>query len=166
MEKRMHQIDLSTGEIVEGFVAYVAPRLRNGFSDGWVAMAQNPAMSLARSDLGADDYRVLFGLIARLDYENLLVLNQADLARAIGMQRQHVQRAIKRLIGIGVLLQGPKIGISRSYRLNPEFGWKGKAKAHQAALDEQRNQRMKNAGISAVIDGGRDEKTADMFDSE
>ena len=38
------------------------------------------------------------------------------------------QRSIKRLIALGVILEGPKIGISRSYRLNPEFGWKGSAR--------------------------------------
>ena len=29
-----------------------------------------------------------------------------------------------------------KIGISRSYRLNPNFGWKGSAKGHREALHE------------------------------
>ena len=43
------------------------------------------------------------------------------------MHRQHVQRSIKRLIQLGIILEGVKIGISRSYRLNPSFGWKGSA---------------------------------------
>ena len=37
------------------------------------------------------------------------------------MHRQHVQRSIKRLIQLGIILEGVKIGISRSYRLNPSF---------------------------------------------
>ena len=49
------------------------------------------------------------------------------------MHRQHVQRSIKRLIQLGIILEGVKIGISRSYRLNPSFGWKGSAKGHREA---------------------------------
>ena len=52
------------------------------------------------------------------------------------MHRQHVQRSIKRLIQLGIILEGVKIGISRSYRLNPSFGWKGSAKGHREALHE------------------------------
>ena len=47
------------------------------------------------------------------------------------MHRQHVQRSIKRLIQLGIILEGVKIGISRLYRLNPAFGWKGLAKGHR-----------------------------------
>ena len=50
------------------------------------------------------------------------------------MHRQHVQRSIKRLIQLGIILEGVKIGISRSYRLNPSFGWKGSAKGHREAF--------------------------------
>ena len=45
------------------------------------------------------------------------------------MHRQHVQRSIKRLIQLGIILEGVKIGISRSYRLNPSFGWKAQLRA-------------------------------------
>ena len=53
------------------------------------------------------------------------------------------------------MLEGPKIGISRSYRLNPEFGWKGSARNHVIALDQERKKRMANAGIKGVIEGGQ-----------
>ena len=33
-------------------------------------------------------------------------------------------------------LEGPKIGVSRSYRLNPNYGWKGSGKNHKQALKE------------------------------
>ena len=90
----------------------------------------------------------------------------------LDMQRQNVQRSIKRLMALGVLLEGPKIGISRSYRLNPEFGWRGSGKNHIATLDLERKKRMANAGIKGVIEGGqqgpqeapeRDPDTLDMF---
>ena len=70
-------------------------------------------------------------LLSVLDYENLIQVSQADIARELDMHRQHVQRSIKRLIQLGIILEGVKIGISRSYRLNPSFGWKGSAKGHR-----------------------------------
>ena len=68
--------------------------------------------------------------------KNLIQVNQAEIARDLGMQRQNVQRSIKRLMELGVILEGVKIGVSRSYRLNPSFGWKGSAKGHREALHE------------------------------
>ena len=58
-------------------------------------------------------------------------------------------------MALGVLLEGPKIGISRSYRLNPEFGWRGSGKNHIATLDLERKKRMAKAGIKGVIEGGQ-----------
>lgn len=160
-QRRLGQVDMSTGEVLEdGFVAYIAPKRKNGFGKEWMAMSQSAAMQLATSNLGADDFRVFMALVAKLDFENLLVLNQAEIAREIGMHRQHVQRSIKRLIGMGVLLEGPRIGVSRSYRLNPNFGWKGSARNHVIALDQERKRRMAAAGISGVIDGGTKEAEA------
>ena len=58
------------------------------------------------------------------------------MAEQVGMNRHNVNRSIKKLIELGVVLEGVKIGISRSYRLNPNFGWKGSAKGHREALHE------------------------------
>ena len=75
-------------------------------------------------------------MLARLDYENLIQVNQAEVSEQVGMNRHNVNRSIKKLIELGVILEGVKIGISRSYRLNPNFGWKGSAKGHREALHE------------------------------
>ena len=52
------------------------------------------------------------------------------------MNRHNVNRSIKKLIELGVILEGVKIGISRSYK-QPNFGWKGSAKGHREALHER-----------------------------
>ena len=136
MNKRLQQIDLETGEIIDGFVAYVVPKRKNGFGQGWLAMAQNGAEILAQSNLSGNDFKVLMKLLSVLDYENLIQVSQAEIARELNMHRQHVQRSIKRLMDLGIVLEGVKIGISRSYRLNPNFGWKGSAKGHREALTD------------------------------
>ena len=58
--------------------------------------------------------------------------------------KTNVSRAVKNLIEFEIILEGPKIGRSKTYRLKPQFGWKGTVSNHKKAL--------KN-GLS-VIQGG------------
>ena len=78
MNRHMQQIDHQTGEVVEGFVAYVVPKRKNGFQKGWMAMAQESMMMLAQSNLTGNDMKVMWAMLARLDYENLIQVNQAE----------------------------------------------------------------------------------------
>jgi len=141
--RKIVQLDTKTGEVMDGLVVYVVRKRRNGFGERWMAMAQEAAMLFAerRKELGEEGFAVLMVLIAKLDFENHLVLNQAEIGRWLGMHRQSVQQAIKRLMGMGAVLEGPKIGQNRSYRFNPEFGWKGSALNHIRALDDYRKQK-------------------------
>jgi hypothetical protein len=41
------------------------------------------------------------------------------------MQKTNVSRAIKLLVEKQILLEGPKLGRTHTYRLNSAFGWKG-----------------------------------------
>ena len=75
MNRHMQQIDHQTGEVVEGFVAYVVPKRKNGFQKGWMAMAQEAMMMLAQSNLTGNDMKVMWAMLARLDYENLIQVN-------------------------------------------------------------------------------------------
>jgi hypothetical protein len=52
-------------------------------------------------------------------------LHQPDVSKAIGL-----------LVKKGILIKGPAIGRSSSYRLNPAYGWKGdNKKAHEYQLE-------------------------------
>ncbi|MEB6138282.1 hypothetical protein MXF19_26605, partial [Klebsiella pneumoniae] len=68
-----------------------------------------------------------------------------DIAEALNMQKTHVSRAVKNLLEFGIVIEGPKIGRSKTYLLNHQFGWKGTVTNHKKAL--------KN-GLT-VINGGR-----------
>ena len=145
MEARLGQIDMNTGELYEhGFVAYVPPKRRNGFGDNWVALSQSAALALATSGVSKDTLRVFLGLLRHLEFENLLVLNQTELGKELGIHRRNIGYSMKTLTELGILLQGPRIGITRSFRLNPEFGWKGTAKNHVNALDYHHKQRAES----------------------
>ena len=136
MNRHMQQIDHQTGEVVEGFVAYVVPKRKKRISERMDGNGSESMMMLAQSNLTGNDMKVMWAMLARLDYENLIQVNQAEVAEQVGMNRHNVNRSIKKLIELGVVLEGVKIGVSRSYRLNPNFGWKGSAKGHREALHE------------------------------
>ena len=145
---RFQQVDLATGEILEdSFVAVVQPKRHNGFTSGWIAMAQGPleevAVAVATGRLQGKDRAVLDMLIARLDTANYIQVQQVEIADRLHMEKQHVNRSIRRLIEEGILVEGPKVGRSCSYRLSPEYGWKGSAKSHVKELAEYRKNRLK-----------------------
>ncbi len=118
-------------------------------------MSQEAMLLLAKgkldeAKLGTDVYRVLFAVLSVVDFENWIQFNQAEMADRIGMQRQNFGRAMRKLEAIELLQRGPKVGRSMTYRLNPNFGWKGSAKNHRKAIDHSLKERMKASNMSVV----------------
>lgn len=163
-EKRVSSVDMDTGEILDYSLVAMQRKIPNGFAAGWIAMAQGAMEMLAASDLRGDDLRVLLLLMARLDFENLIQLEQTSIAEKLGMQRPNVNRSIKRLVDIGCLLEGPKIGRSRTYRLNPNYGWKGSSKNHHKAL--RTAEKAAAAGLTVHKGGKGTEATDDALRAE
>lgn len=140
--RRISQVDESTGEVVGSFVAVIRPKQKSSFQRHFT-MNQDALMILVQN-LKGEELRVFMMLLSELDYENYIQIQQTDIASKLDMQKQNVNRSIKRLLEIGVINEGPKIGRSRTYNLNASFGWKGTVTNHRKAL--------KN-GL-CVIDGG------------
>ncbi|WGL94102.1 MarR family transcriptional regulator [Arsenophonus nasoniae] len=143
MAKKYTQIDSDTGEEVGSFVAIIRPKQKSAFERHFTM--NQAALLLIANELNHDQMRVLMALLADLDYENYIQVSQMDIAKILKMQKSNVSRAVKNLLEFGVILEGPKIGRSKTYRLNPQFGWKGTVSNHKKALKH---------GLS-VIDGGR-----------
>ena len=156
-QKRVGSVDLDTGEILEYSLVAVARRAPNGFAGGWVAMALSAWEMLATAPLQGNDYKVLAALMARLDFENYIQLQQVEIGKKLGMQKSHVNASIKRLLEQEIILQGPKIGRSRTYRLNPAYGWRGSGKEHQKAL--RAAEKAAKAGLTIHKGGKRAEGT-------
>lgn len=137
------------GSVLEGGVlALIFPKRQNGFYNGWVAMSQDAMFALANAGLGDEGNRVVWALLAKLDFENWIQINQAELAKAINLDRSNFNRAMKLIEKKGLVFRGPRVGKSVTFRLNPNFGWKGSAKNHNKALKEK----MQSLGISVVKD--------------
>ena len=80
---------------------------------------------LFQSNLDEVTLKVLLGLISTIDTENLIVVNQLKLAKEMGVQKSCFSRAIEILIGKGIILENmhKKVGRSKTYYVNPNFGW-------------------------------------------
>ena len=66
MNRHMQQIDHQTGEVVEGFVAYVVPKRKNGISERMDGNGSESMMMLAQSNLTGNDMKVMWAMLARL----------------------------------------------------------------------------------------------------
>lgn len=148
-DRKIKQLDTTTGELLEGCLVYVPYRPK--FRSGWFMMFQETLIEIAKDrEITGEIYRVLFYLLGKLDFENYIHFTQGDAAAALGLQKTNVSRAVKTLCDKGILLKGPKVGRSSTYRLNSGYGWKGKVKN----FESERRQRFR------LLQGGKDEGQA------
>jgi predicted transcriptional regulator len=96
------------------------------YGERWFIMAQDALVLLAKDkDLTLEPKNVLLYLLSQLDFENFMHVPQVEIAEALGMDKAKVSKSIKLLTEKGILIRGPKQSRSSSFRLNPNFGYKG-----------------------------------------
>ena len=66
--------------------------------------------------------RILDYLFGKLGFENYICIQQKEIAEELGINKTHVSTGIKLLLQKGIILPGPKLGRTTSYRLNSDFG--------------------------------------------
>jgi chromosome condensin MukBEF complex kleisin-like MukF subunit len=157
MRKNIGTIDLDTGEILAGTPVWIGVKRSNPYGSRFFMANQDALLEMARDpELTLEPKNVLLYLFSRLDFENYIQVPQVEIADDLEMPKQNVNRAINLLVKKRILIRGPKVGRSSCYRLNPDYGWKGKV--HHL----RRNH--KTGGLEVV--GGtnhRDPNTIDMF---
>jgi hypothetical protein len=142
-EKRVGTFDLETGEVLDGVAVWVGRRVRSPYGSQWMQVNQDALAEIAADpDMGTEAFRVFLYLNARLDFENLIQVPQKEMSEALRMKQPAISRAIRLLTSKQILLKGPKVGGSGTYRLNPHYGWKGKVQNLQKA----RQNRLKAVG--------------------
>lgn len=125
MRRNLGTIDLDTGEILDGVPVYVQAKIK--WREGWFMGIQDAFIALAKDkEITGVTYRVLNYMFGKLGFENYICIQQKEICEVLDLKKQHVSSAIKLLLEKGIVLPGPKLGRSASYRLNPSYGWKGK----------------------------------------
>jgi hypothetical protein len=94
---------------------------------GWIVNWQDAMPELIQmNELTGIDHRVIRLCEWKLDKENWIRLSVSESADFMGVTRQSVGASLKKIIELGIILEGPSVGKSiRTFRLNPEFAWKG-----------------------------------------
>ena len=136
MKRRLGTIDLDTGEVLEeGIPVWIGRKPK--LTERWFMAFQDAFEALAKDrELTDEPKRVLLFLFSRLDFDNFLQLSQSEISSELSMNKSKVSLAIKLLADKQIILRGPKVGRSSSFRLNPNFGWKGKVSSLREAQRE------------------------------
>lgn len=133
MQERHHKEDLEAREKTN----QSAERLANAMEDAKAAIFigrrrikpinqfvllfyENLREIIEEFDLNTTNLRVLLVLIEKMEFGNLVQLNQSALAKELGMQRQNLHRAFKKLKEVGLLLE-----VDSSLYINPHVIAKG-----------------------------------------
>lgn len=143
-------VDPSTGELLGGALVYFADRPR--FKEAFVMLWQEALPRLVRDKrLGLQHWRVLMWLMSKLDFENYIHVAQIDIAKGTEMDKGNISRVMRDLLEFGVVLEGPRIGRSTTYRMSPNLGWRGRVKSFQ----EERSRRLALVHSSTPDRGGK-----------
>ena len=122
MQKYVEQVDRNTGEVMQGCMVWIPQRPK--LTERWFMAFQDSFIEIAKDEeITGETLRVLMYLYGLLDFENYIQQSQKEVAEGLGMRKEHVSRAMKVLTSKHIVLEGPKVGRSRCYRLNPNYGF-------------------------------------------
>jgi len=142
--KKIVSIDKDTGEKIDGVLVLCGVKI-NPYAGGWIVNSQEALKQLAKDkELTGETYKVLLYLFSILDFENWIQIPQIEIAKELEIHRQHINRSIKKLELKEIIIKGPKLGRSYSFRLNPYFAWKGKPINLEKYRKEKEEERLKN----------------------
>lgn len=153
--RRLGTVDLDTGELIEGINVWCPTGKKNGFQllYGWryCIMAQDAmTMIAADKEITGATLKVFVYMAGRLDFENYIRIQQTEIAEALHMYKPDVSKAVKLLEGKNILLRGPKVGQSYSWRMNPNFGYKGDPRGKVYRVGEEL--------VFKVFEGGKSDR--------
>ena len=140
-KKYLTLVNEKTGEIEGHF-----PLKNKGLGTGWIALYQHPAAWLAQQNLTGEQYKVILYLFSQLNFDNYLRVSRKRISEWTGIHQINVSKAMKVLKDMDIIVEGPRAGLNKTYRLNPNIAHKGRDKDQTAIdfSDEKRRRRPKS----------------------
>jgi predicted transcriptional regulator len=141
-DEKAQIVNTKTGEIKDGYFVYVAypkAKIRN---ERWMMTFQDSLIVIAKDkELTGEVKSVLFFLMGNLEFENYITIKQVEIAKQLEMQKTHVSRAMKLLVDKSIILK-VKEGSTTGYKLNPNYGWKGKVENREIAKNKMEENKI------------------------
>ncbi len=148
--KNLITVDQDTGEVIPGRTVHLPVKVRVG---DYVAVMQEAALAVALDrEITPTAFRVLKYLESKLGYENAILVAQGDIVKILGIAQPQVSRAMKLLLRKGIIERIECPVLKPVYRLNPNYGWRGK---HTKWNEEKRN-----SPPLTLLQGGREKIAA------
>lgn len=111
---------------------YFQPPKKKSYCSRWVLVWQDETdvgisiMEQAKSnEMTLSDYRVRDYLLGTIGIGNMVMVNQREIGRELGLDKSTVFRSIKRLESFGILTRGPKNGKACTFMISPAFCFSG-----------------------------------------
>jgi|GEM_PF-1004351 len=125
-DDKVQTVNQKTGEKKEGYFVYIAYPKPKIVGNRWIMTFQDSLEIIATdSDLTGQTLRVLMFLMSTLEFENYITIKQVAIADRLKIYKPDVSKAMRLLVDKGIILK-VKEGTATAYKLNPEYGWKGK----------------------------------------
>jgi hypothetical protein len=126
--KNIALFNTQTGEVLEGGIpVYIGAKIK--WRENWFMGIQEAFIALAKDrDIRGRTRSVLDYLFGKLGFENYIFVTQQEISNELGIAKTHISNSIKILLAKGIILPGPKIARTNTYRLNSEYGWRGSVK--------------------------------------
>jgi hypothetical protein len=126
--KNIALFNTQTGEVLEGGIpVYIGAKVK--WRENWFMGIQEAFIALAKDrDIRGRTRSVLDYLFGKLGFENYIFVTQQEISNELGIAKSHISNSIKILLAKGIILPGPKIARTNTYRLNSEYGWRGSVK--------------------------------------
>lgn len=142
----MRLTDLETGEVFLGLAVALKKKYpREVQESGFYTMFTIGTDYLSYDkDLTGVDYRVLFRLLSRIDFENWITVSQQTIAEELEIKREHVSRSIKKLLKKRIIekRKHPSDKRRSMYRFNPTIAWKGDANQWKKLMEERKQDKI------------------------
>lgn len=109
----------------DGKIKGCFPLKKKNLGNGWVAVYQKVITQVAKEKLTGEQCSVFLYLLGKVDFENYLTVSQNEISEELGIHRVNVNKAIKKLKDLNLIIEGPRAGLHKTYRLNPYVAHKG-----------------------------------------
>ena len=145
--------DRNTGEVLDRLPVYCPKKDKSLFSNvGFLGVSLDAAKILSEYKIGETGFRVLLRIVAETSMNNMININQSDLAREMGLAKSNFNRSLKRLIELEIILEDKKEGQSKTYCLNPKYAWRGSTNNHIKALENYEDTQNRSTQVSKIIE--------------
>lgn len=141
-DDKVQTVNRKTGEIKDGYFVYVAYPKPKITGNRWIMTFQDSLEIIATDkDMTGQTLKVMLLLMGNLEFENYITIRQVAIAKKLEIDKADVSKAMRLLVEKGIILK-IKEGTTTGYKLNPHYGWKGKASNMQKEKERIVKQRV------------------------